>query len=60
MIASTAIMTSHVQMAALTLKKEMPIESKKIAGIVKPLIRKKRTVAGFWASSSSWSSFVEY
>jgi len=29
-IASTATMTNHVQVAALALKKEMPIESKKM------------------------------
>ena len=46
MIASMAIMMNHVHMAAPTLKKEIPIESKKMAGIVKPLIRKKRTMAG--------------
>jgi hypothetical protein len=34
MIASMASMTNHDQMAALTLKKEMPIESKKMAGMV--------------------------
>ena len=60
MIASTAIMMNHVQMAALTLTKEIPIESKKMAGIVKLLIRKKRTVAGFRASPSSRSFLVEY
>jgi hypothetical protein len=44
MIASTASMTNHDQMAALTLKKEMPIESKKMVGIVKPRIRNQRIV----------------
>jgi hypothetical protein len=54
-IASTAIMMDHDQMAALTLKKEMPIDSKKMADIVEPLIRKKRTVAKFcYSSSSRW------
>jgi hypothetical protein len=33
------IMTNHVQMAALTLKKEMTIESKKMAGMVRPRIK---------------------
>jgi hypothetical protein len=42
------IMTNHVQMAALTLKKEMTIESKKIDVIVRPRIRKKCTVVGSW------------
>jgi hypothetical protein len=46
-------MMNHVHMAAPTLTKEIPIESKKIAGIVKPLIRKKSTVAGSWCSASS-------
>ena len=55
-----AIMMSHVQMAALTLKKEMPIESRKMAGMVKPLTRKKRTVWGSWGSSSKRSFLVEY
>jgi hypothetical protein len=36
MTASTASMTNHVQMAVPKLKKEMPIESKKMAGIVNP------------------------
>jgi hypothetical protein len=54
------IMTNHVQMAALTLKKEMTIESKKIDVIVRPRIRKKCTVVGSWVSLSSWSSLVEY
>ena len=33
-------------MAALTLKKEMPIESRKMTGMVSPLMRKNRTVRG--------------
>jgi hypothetical protein len=45
-------MTSHDQMAALTLKKGMPIERKKVAGMVSPLIRKKRAVAGVRYPSS--------
>jgi hypothetical protein len=36
MTPSTAVMMNHVQMAAPKLKKEMPIESKKMAGIVNP------------------------
>jgi hypothetical protein len=60
MIASMVIMMNHVHMAAPTLTKEIPIESKKIAGIVKPLIRKKSTVAGSWCSASSRSFLVEY
>jgi hypothetical protein len=39
-----AIMVDHVQMAALTLKKEMPMESRKTAGIVRLRIRQKCTV----------------
>jgi hypothetical protein len=57
--ASMAIMVDHVQMAALTLKKEMPMESRKTAGIVRLRIRQRCTVAGSWASSSSRSSLVE-
>ena len=53
-------MTNHVQMATLTLKKEIPMESKKMVGIVRPRIRKKRTVAGSCGPSSSRSSLVEY
>jgi hypothetical protein len=41
-----AIMVDHVQMAALTLKKEMPIESRKTVGIVRLRIRQKCTVGG--------------
>ena len=41
-------MANHVQMAALTPKKEMAIESKKMAGIVIPRTKKKRTVAVSW------------
>jgi hypothetical protein len=41
-----AIMVDHVQMAALTLKKEMPMESRKTAGIVRLRIRQKCTVGG--------------
>jgi hypothetical protein len=52
MIASMATMLNHVHMAAPPLKKEIPIESKKMAGIVKPLIRKKRTMARSWCSAS--------
>ena len=43
---STGIMTNRVQMAALPLKNETS-ESGKVAGIARPLIRKKRTVARF-------------
>jgi hypothetical protein len=50
---STAIMANHVQMAVLTLKKEIAIESKKMAGVVNPRIKKNRIVAGSWGSSSS-------
>ena len=46
-------MTSQLQMATVTLKNEMAMESKKMAGIVRPRLRKKRTVAGSWGSSSS-------
>ena len=53
-------MMNHVHMAAPTLKKDIPIESKKMAGIVTPLTRKKRTVAGSWGSASSRSFLVEY
>ena len=44
-----AIMMSHVYMAAFTLKKDIPIESKKMVSIVMPLIRKKRPVVGLVA-----------
>ena len=57
---STAIMANHVQMAVLTLKKEIAIESKKMAGVVNPRIKKNRIVAGSWGSSSSLSFLVEY
>jgi hypothetical protein len=53
-------MTNHVQMATLTLKNEKTMESKKMTGIVRPRIRKKRTVAGSWGSPSSRSFLVEY
>ena len=39
-------MTNQVQMATLTLKNEITMESKKMTGIVRPRIRKKRTVVG--------------
>ena len=39
MAASTAIMANHIQMAALTLKDEMTIESRKMAGMVRLLIK---------------------
>ena len=55
-----AIMINHVHMAAPTLMNEMPIESKKMAGIVMPLAKKKRTVAGSWGPASSRSFLVEY
>jgi len=55
-----AIMMNHVHMAAPTLKKDIPIESKKMAGIVIPRINKKRTVVGSWGSASSISFLVEY
>ncbi len=45
-IASTASMTNHDKMAELTLKNDTTIESRKMAGMVSPLIRKNRTVAG--------------
>ncbi len=48
-------MTNHGKLAALTLKKEMPIESKKMARVVKPRIRNKRIVVGFWYSFDSRS-----
>lgn len=53
-------MANYGQMAALTLKKEIAIESKKMAGIATPRIKKNRTVAGSWGSYSSLSSLVEY
>jgi hypothetical protein len=59
-MALTATMMNHVQMAALTLKKETTIESRKMAGMVRPRIRKKRTVAGSYGSSSERSFLVEY
>jgi hypothetical protein len=37
----------HDQMAARSLTNDTVIESRKMAGMVRPLIRKKRTVAGF-------------
>jgi protoporphyrinogen oxidase len=46
--ASTAIMANHVEMVALTLKKEMAIESKKMAGIVIPRTKKNRMMAVSW------------
>src|SRR5215210_969181 len=58
--ASTVSMINHVQIATPTLKKETPIESKKMAGIMRPRSRKKRTVAGSWGSSSSRLVLVEY
>ena len=45
-IASMAIMMNHVHMAARTLKKEIPMEIRNMADIVRPLMRKKRTVVG--------------
>jgi hypothetical protein len=39
-------MISQLKMATLTLKNEMTLESKKMAGIERPRLRKKRTVAG--------------
>jgi hypothetical protein len=41
-----AIMMNHVHMAARTLKKEIPMEIKNMADIVRPLMRKKRTIVG--------------
>ena len=46
--ASTAIMTTQDQIAALTLKKDTAIESRKMTGIAKPRIRKKRTSLVSW------------
>jgi hypothetical protein len=46
MAASTAIMASHIQMAALALKDETTIEGRKMAGMVRPLIWQKRMSAG--------------
>ncbi len=59
-MASRTIMMNHVQMAAPTLNKETTIESRKMAGMVRPRMRKKRTVAGSWGSSSKRSSLDEY
>lgn len=58
--ASTTSMINHIQIATPTLKNETPMESKKMAGIVRPRLRKKRTVVGSWGSSSSRSFLVEY
>ena len=48
-------MTNRGKLVAFTLKREMPIESKKMACVVKPRIRNKRIVVGFWYSFNSRS-----
>lgn len=43
-IASTVSLTNHDHLAAPTQKKEIPIESKKLAGMVRPPMRKNLTL----------------